>query len=84
MGVRLQKWTRPAIAYGLAVLFVLSIVACKGDEAEGVQLGPTAVDVNFTVTSHVVTLSPTRATAERALLYSVYNIHRLQTSWSLG
>lgn len=68
MGVRLQSMTRSAIAYGLAVLFMLSTVACTGDEAERIQIGPTAVDVNSTVTSHVVTTSRKRETAGQALL----------------
>ena len=80
MDVGLSKTTRSAIACGLAVLIMLSPRACKGDEGEGVQLGPTAVDVNTIVTSHVVTTSAVHKTAEQALLYTVYNVHCLQTS----
>lgn len=64
MSVGLPEPTRPAIAYVLAVLSMLFIVACKGDEAEGIQLGLAAVDVNSTVTSHVVTLRPSPATVD--------------------
>ena len=72
MAVDLSKKSRPAIA-GLAALFMLSTVACNGDEAEGVRLAPTAVDLNSTVTSHVVNTTPVQERAEQALLYSVYN-----------
>ena len=68
------------MVYGLAVLIMLSPRACKGDEGEGVQLGPSAMDVNITVTSHVVITSAVQKTAEQALLYTVYNVHCLQTS----